>query len=159
VLGRVAIVFLGILSGLATLAACRATHAEPALVDAGGPSLFGGGGGGGVDPYDPDAALPERVEALFTSCTGGPENVCHGSGAAGLTLRLGPDGDVVGVPSTERPDLLRVRPYAPSASYLYLKVLGDGGIEGGRMPLDGDFEARRVDLIQQWIQSGAASPR
>jgi hypothetical protein len=53
---------------------------------------------------------------------------------------------------------LRVRPFDPLASYLYLKVLGDGGIEGGRMPRDGDFEQRRVDLIASWIEAGAPAP-
>lgn len=90
-----------------------------------------------IDPFDADAAIALRVDALFGSCGGGPESGCHSEGAAGLTLRLGPNGDVVNVRSTERPDLFRVRPFDAPDSYLYLKVLGDGGIEGGRMPLRG----------------------
>jgi hypothetical protein len=145
---------------LAVLVGCGTKAAAPATeVDGGsGNGLFGGNAGTPIDPYDPDAALPARIEALFSSCAGGPEQVCHGSGAGNLTLRLGPGGDVVGVPSFERPDLLRVEPFAPESSYLYLKVQGDGGIDGGQMPLGGTFDPRRLDLVASWIEAGAPSP-
>ena len=112
-----------------------------------------------VDPYDPDAGLAVRVDALFSStCTGGPETNCHGAGAAGLRLRMGSGGDLLNVPSSERPDMVRVLPFEPVRSYLYLKVLDDGGIDGGRMPLGGDVDSRRSTLVGSWIEAGAPSP-
>lgn len=112
-----------------------------------------------IDPFDPDAALGARANALFgSSCQGGPESGCHGAGAAGLTLRLGAGGDVVDVPSTERPALVRVRPFDPPDSYLYLKVVGEGGIDGGRMPLGAPDDPRVADLVLRWIEAGAPSP-
>ena len=139
-------------------AACTAARFEP---DGGGegPTLsFGSDPKGVVDPYDLDAALPARVQAFFSSCGGGPETFCHSSSAGGLTLRLGPKGDVVNVPSTERHDRLRVRPYDAENSYLYLKLVGDGGIEGGRMPLGGAPDPRALDLVREWIEAGAPVP-
>ena len=64
-------------------------------------------------------------------------------------------GDVVNVPSTERPALDRVTPGDVMASYLYLKVVGDGGIDGGRMPLGGPFDPRLAPFIASWIEAGA----
>lgn len=112
-----------------------------------------------IDPFDPDAAIGARVDALFgSSCVGGPETACHGSAAAGLTLRLGERGDLVEVPSTERPEMVRVRPFQPESSYLFLKVRGDGGIEGGRMPLDAPEDPRIADVVRSWIEAGAPNP-
>jgi hypothetical protein len=66
---------------------------------------------------------------------------------------------VVNVRSTERPDLFRVQPFEPRNSYLYLKVLGDGGIEGGRMPLDEVVPDQRIpELVGAWIEAGAPDP-
>jgi hypothetical protein len=73
-------------------------------------------------------------------------------------MSFGDGGDVIGIPSYERPDLLRVKPFDPESSYLYLKVLGDGGIEGGRMPLGGTFDERGVELVRGWIEAGAPTP-
>jgi hypothetical protein len=108
-----------------------------------------------------DASLATRVSLVFGgTCQGiSGEQSCHNQGEAHLHLILGDGGDVVGIPSTERPDLLRVQPFDPTLSYLYLKVLGDGGIEGGRMPLDAvDFDPRYAALIGAWIEAGAPTP-
>jgi hypothetical protein len=108
-----------------------------------------------------DASLAMRVSLVFGStCQGiSGEQSCHGQGEAHLHLILGDGGDVVGVPSTERPDLLRVQPFDPTLSYLYLKLVGDGGIDGGRMPLDqAVFDPRYPELIGAWIEAGAPSP-
>lgn len=142
------------------LAACRtdpkpAADAAPATTAVAPPF---GESTSQVDPYDPDAALGARIEALFSTCGGGPETACHARGEGGTMLRLGADGDLVNVPSTQRPDLVRVRPYDPPRSYLYLKVLGDGGIDGGRMPLDDVQDLRTVDLVASWIEAGAPAP-
>ena len=125
--------------------------------DADAPPATFGRGEAGVDPFDGDASLAARVGALVvTRCAGGPETACHATGVGGTHLDLGPGGDVVGVPSMERPDLVRVQPFEPAKSYMFAKVAGDGGIEGGRMPLDTpDFDARIPALVGAWIEAGA----
>jgi hypothetical protein len=130
--------------------------AVDAAADAGtnGPSLGGQGG----DPLGPgDASTAHRVTLLFaTTCAGGPELDCHGNHAGGLSLLLTPDGgDVIGVPSSEAPALLRVKPGDPSRSYLYRKVLEDGGVVGARMPLGGAYDPRLEALLRAWIEAGA----
>jgi hypothetical protein len=62
---------------------------------------------------------------------------------------------LIDVPSIERPDLFRVKPGDPMQSYLYLKVLGDGGIEGGRMPLGFAYNPRIPAMFFDWIEAGA----
>jgi hypothetical protein len=75
--------------------------------------------------------------------------------SGGLTLGTANDfAQIVGVPSTERPDLVRVAPGVPGESYLWLKLVGDGGIEGGPMP-GGASDPRLVALFGAWIEAGA----
>jgi hypothetical protein len=144
------------------LVACRSTSsAEGADAGEDAADLSFGPGGPTIDPFaSSDASLPMRVAALFgTTCQGGPETSCHGSGAAGLHLVLGGNGgDVVNVRSTERPDLFRVNPGEPMSSYLFLKVAGDGGIDGDAMPPDQPHDPRIPGLVGQWISEGAAAP-
>ncbi len=61
------------------------------------------------------------------------------------------------VASSERPSLARVAPGDVASSYLYLKVVGDGGIDGGRMPLGGPFDPRLAPFLASWIEAGAPS--
>lgn len=108
------------------------------------------------DPFAVDASDPERVRLVLHGCQGGPETYCHGRGAGGTYLSLASDGgDLIDVPSSERPELFRVEPFAPSKSYLILKLRGDGGIEGGRMPLGGPYDRRIAPLFETWIEAGA----
>ncbi len=103
------------------------------------------------------ASGPAAIKVtLQSSCAyGGVELSCHGVGAGGLTLGTANDfAGIVGVPSVERPELLRVAPGRPEESYLYLKLVGDGGIEGGPMP-GGVTDPRLVDLFGRWIDAGA----
>ena len=67
----------------------------------------------------------------------------------------GDGGDVIGVPSTERPELWRVRPFDPEHSYLMLKVSGDAGIDGDVMPVGNGPDSRIVSLVRGWIEAGA----
>jgi hypothetical protein len=108
-------------------------------------------------PEELDASLAVRVRARLSLCNG--VDGCHVSGAANLTYPAGNElVHLIDVPSQERPDLLRVKPGDPSTSYLYLKVLGDGGIDGGRMPLNVDiYDARIPATIFAWIEAGAPS--
>ena len=110
-----------------------------------------------ISPWDTDASLGVRTRALFAqTCAGGPESGCHSEHAANLTLTLDPDGgDVINVPSTEMPPMVRVAPYQPDASYLYWKVSGDPRIDGGVMPLYAPFDPRIPGLVGEWIEAGA----
>ena len=149
------LVCLGLLAGVwacapgSTNGPSDAGDSTPSFdLDAGRPS----------DPLASDAALGLRARQVFGGCQGGPEAACHGSGAADTHLRLGAGGDLVNVRSTERPSMMRVVPGVPTSSYLYLKVLGDGGIDGGRMPLDGPYDPRMAPFIASWIEAGAQDP-
>jgi hypothetical protein len=63
---------------------------------------------------------------------------------------------LVGVPSAERPDLLRVNPGNPDASYMVQKIEGASGIVGGQMPLgETPLPQATIDAIRQWITNGA----
>jgi hypothetical protein len=109
-----------------------------------------------VDPFgDAEAAI--RVRALFSqTCSGGPESGCHTDHAANFTATLDPDGgDMIGVPSTEMPGLVRVEPYHSEKSYLFWKVSGDPRIDGGTMPLSTGYDARIAALVGAWIDAGA----
>ena len=65
---------------------------------------------------------------------------------------------LVNVPSRGRPDLLRVSPGNPDASYLIHKLEGAPDIAGARMPLRGPFlTAGQVLVIRRWIALGAAN--
>ncbi len=94
---------------LAAAAACRASSGGDAA-DADAPAP-------GFSTDAPDASIGARAgRVLLASCSGGPESSCHVMGAGGMTI---PGADLVGVPSTERPDLVRVKPFAPEESYLH----------------------------------------
>ena len=82
---------------------------------------------------------------------------CHGVTApSGLVFRPGTEfAAIINVRSTERPELFRVKPGDPAQSYLYLKVLGDGGIDGGQMPLNGPFDPGVPEMFFAWIEAGA----
>ncbi len=63
---------------------------------------------------------------------------------------------LVGVPSTEEPNLLRVKPGDPDGSYMVQKIEGAPGIDGGQMPLgETPLPQATIDAIRQWITNGA----
>jgi hypothetical protein len=103
-----------------------------------------------------DASQAATIRAtLVSSCATGVEVSCHSTGAGGLTLGTVDDfAQIVDVPSTQRPELYRVAPGNPPGSYLFLKLLNDGGIEGGPMP-GGTYDPRLVALFGAWIEAGA----
>jgi len=115
--------------------------------------------GGTTSGFPADASL--GVQARFVlggSCVGGPEDACHGasSQSEGLMLPDTTPSNLVDVPSVEEPALFRVKPGDPLHSYLYLKVIGDGGIDGGRMPKDrAPLDDRSIEAIAAWIDAGA----
>lgn len=86
---------------------------------------------------------------LNSRCVG-----CHGSNG-GLSLEPGQaESNLVGVPSTCNPELLRVKPGDPDSSLLYLKITDDPRKCGQRMPAAGPpLRQEEIDLIRQWILS------
>lgn len=103
-----------------------------------------------------------HVAARLAGCRG-LEPGCHSEpGSATLVLGRTPAQDfaqLIGVRSTERPDLARVAPGEPSKSWLYAKVLGDR--EAGvvtPMPLGSLGDPAFAAQLQAWIAAGAANP-
>ncbi|MGO9934487.1 MAG: hypothetical protein ACLPV8_22100 [Steroidobacteraceae bacterium] len=123
------------------------------------------GNGAGLDdngqPLTPGSATPplsadfDSIQAnIFTPIC----SVCHiGAGAPeGLRLDAADSYNLlVGVPSTEVPSLLRVKPGDPVDSYIIQKLQGHAAV-GAQMPLGGPYlSAATIAFIQQWITNGA----
>lgn len=101
-------------------------------------------------PETPAVDFDSQIQAIFDECAD-----CHGeSGPAGLDLRAGESYDnLVGVISTTNPSRLRVEPFEPESSALFLAVSCDSpGGPGFRMP--GTTLQERA-LIRDWIAQGA----
>lgn len=115
----------------------------------------GGVGASGCDDLGGIAQTPmvdfqSQIQPVFDDCAG-----CHGeSGPAGLDLRAGESYDnLVGVISTSNSSRLRVDPFNPDTSALFLAVSCDSpGGPGFRMP--GTSPEQRA-LIRDWIAQGA----
>src|SRR5271167_2962162 len=109
--------------------------------------------GGGTVPLSADFAAIQAN--IFTPIC----SVCHDGGGAPEGLRLDAADSynlLVGVPSTEVPSLLRVKPGDPVNSYIIQKLQGHAAV-GAQMPLGGPYlSADTIALIQQWITDGAA---
>jgi len=134
----------------------------------------------GETPSNPDAGTPETgtpeagptetvaeqgtggvsfkndIAPLFSKygCTG-----CHG-GSGGLSLGTTPHKNIVGVASTQKPDLKRVEPGQPEKSMLYLKVeaktKGTAAPAGSPMPLNSKTVSQEdLDKLKAWITEGA----
>jgi hypothetical protein len=110
------------------------------------------GSGGAVGPLAPnfDSIQTNVFEPLCEHC--------HSGAAAPANLRLDAANSyvsLVGVPSVERSNLMRVAPGDANNSYLIQKLEGTAGV-GERMPAglpalpQGD-----IDIIRQWIGAGA----
>jgi hypothetical protein len=88
-------------------------------------------------------------------------SVCHAGGAAPEGLRLDSAdsyANLVGVPSTEVPSILRVKPGDPDNSYLVQKIEGIAAV-GARMPYGGPYlDQTTINAIRQWITDGAQRP-
>ena len=111
---------------------------------------LGEGGGGELQP-----TFSSIQASIFTPiCT-----QCHAGASAPLSfsLQAGFSYDqLVGVPSVEVPELLRVNPGQPDNSYLVMKIEGAPGITGGRMPLGlPPLSADQIASIRAWIADGA----
>jgi hypothetical protein len=108
--------------------------------------------GSGTVPLSADfAALQANIFTPICS-------VCHVGGSAPEGLRLDEANSynlLVGVPSTEVPSLLRVKPGDPANSYIIQKLQGHAAV-GAQMPLGGPYlSSDTIAFIQQWITNGA----
>jgi len=110
-------------------------------------------GNTGTGPITPD--LQSIEDNVFTPIC----SKCHiGAGAPeGLQLDAAHAYNaIVGVPSVEEPNFLRVHPGNPDESYLVLKIENAMGIEGGQMPLgENPLPQATMDAIRQWVTNGA----
>jgi hypothetical protein len=137
--------------GLALLAACAGSGEG---LDANGNPIGPGG-----DMSSPLSADFESIqENIFTPIC----SVCHAGGSAPEGLRLDAANSynlLVGVPSTEVPSIMRVKPGDPANSYIIQKLQGIAAV-GKQMP-DGCptsqpcLTATQIGFIQQWITNGA----
>jgi hypothetical protein len=124
------------------------------------------GNGDGLDangrPLTPGGGVSTPLSADFESIQ---ENiftpicsVCHIGGSAPEGLRLDAANSynlLVGVPSTEVPALMRVKPGDPDNSYIIQKLEGHAAV-GAQMPLGGPFlTTDTIAFIRQWITNGA----
>jgi hypothetical protein len=124
-------------------------------LDANGRPLAPGGG----DSLPPLSADFDSIQAnIFTPIC----SVCHIGGGAPQGLRLDAANSfslLVGVPSTEVPSLMRVKPGDPDNSYIIQKVEGHAAV-GAQMP-DGCptsqpcLTTSTIAFIRQWITNGA----
>jgi hypothetical protein len=137
--------------GIAVLAAC-AGNGEG--LDANGQPLVPGG----ATPPPLSADFESIQENIFTPIC----SVCHAGASAPEGLRLDAADSynlLVGVPSTEVPSLLRVKPGDPANSYIIQKLQGTAAV-GARMPFGCPstqpcLSASTIAFIQQWITNGA----
>ena len=86
------------------------------------------------------------------SCAGGG---CHleGGTSGGLAMDSG-RASLVGVASTQLPELALVEPYVEADSYLWMKLLGQD-IDGAAMPMGGSLDDADLVTIRNWIAQGA----
>jgi hypothetical protein len=136
------------LAGAVALAACTGNGEG---LDANGQPI----GSGSSGPLTAD--FQSIQDNVFTPiCTR-----CHAGAGAPEGLQLDAAHSyalLVGVPSTEQPNVLRVKAGDPDDSYLVLKLEGSAGISGVRMPFGGPYLPQStIDVIRQWISAGAPS--
>ena len=77
--------------------------------------------------------------------------------AGGMVLEHAAAYDqIVNVRSVEHPELMRIAPGNPDASYLVHKVEGRSSIVGARMPLRGPYLTDgQIVILRRWIELGA----
>lgn len=139
---------------------CIESHRAGALLLLGVILLLAGCDRAGPVETDPPPDTPSfntiQTTIFNTNCA---VSGCHAgsSPAQGMNLSAGAAYDaIVGVPSNERPELLRVDPGNPDESYLLLKIEGDPSIVGSRMPLGRTpLSDEQIQLVRDWIEDGA----
>lgn len=127
-------------------------------------ALLAAGCQGGVNPVGPPTgrtiSYAQEVQPIYdTHCTS-----CHVAGGfsstfGGLSMRLNAadsHGDTVDRASSQRPDLLLIKPGDSAASYLFQKVSSDSPSGGETMPLFGPrLTSSELAILRDWIDQGA----
>ena len=134
------------------LGACSGPRATDSSADAGVDAVF--------DVVEFPDTPAGRVARRLVGCTG-VESGCHGSdpAPAGLRFGRGPGDDLkalVDVPSTERPDWMRVAPHDAARSWMVAKLrnLTDAGVVTA-MPRGSTGDPTLAALVEDWIDAGA----
>lgn len=137
---------VAVLSGW--LCACSGSGAG---LDSSGQPLSGSSSGGTI-------ALSADFDAIQANVFTPICSVCHAGATAPQGLMLDASHSynlLVGIPSTEVPSILRVKPGDPSNSYIIQKLEGHAAV-GGQMPLgQTPLPASTIAFIVQWITDGA----
>lgn len=131
-----------------------------ALMLAGGCNWIGAGNGSGLPPAPSNATPQPTLAFLQANIFNAICAACHVGATAPQGLKLdgnNPCSNLVCVPSTWSPSLLRVQPGDPDNSLLVMKVEGTQGNFGIRMPANGPpyLDQATIDVIRQWITDGA----
>lgn len=120
-------------------------------LDANGQPIAPGGAEGGGPLTDDFGSIQANIFTPICS-------VCHVGGGAPQGLRLDAADSydlLVGVPSTEVPGVLRVKPGDPDNSYLIQKLEGHAAV-GAQMPFGGPYLTEStIAFVRQWITNGA----
>jgi hypothetical protein len=129
------------------------------LLLAGGCSSGGGPASGVLPPAETVTLLDVQTQVFGQRCA---LSGCHAGASPPFGLDLSSvassGANTVGVTSGEQPSFLRVEPFDPVDSYLYMKVVGVGDprISGDPMPATGGpLGAGELELIERWILDGA----
>lgn len=83
---------------------------------------------------------------------------CHAGGSPQANMSLEADfvgGEIIGVASSQRPELKRIDPGNPDGSYLLMKLRGADGIINQQMPVGGRLSDAQIEMIREWIAGGA----
>jgi hypothetical protein len=113
------------------------------------------GSDGGEIPVAFDPTFTNIQSNVFTPIC----SACHIGANAPQGLRLDEASSynlLVGIPSVERPELLRVAPGNPDGSYIIRKLEGGPNIAGAQMPLNlTPLPQTTINAIRVWISRGA----
>jgi hypothetical protein len=143
-----------------TLTACASHDSPVPAVDAADAAADTPGFDVTEDVVDYPDTPAGRVARHLVGCQG-IESGCHGSepAPAGLRFGRGPAADLaslINVPSTERPDWMRIAPHDAAHSWVIAKLrnLTDAGVTTA-MPRGSSGDPAFAAIVEEWIDAGA----